>query len=55
LKLASPEATTLTLLSLKRGLPPDGAKLLKARPATAAPSQEGDQTVLAATITIPAR
>jgi hypothetical protein len=55
LKLASPEATRLTLLSLKRGLPPDGAKLLKARPDTAVPSQEGDQTVLAASVAVPAR
>jgi hypothetical protein len=55
LKLASPEATTLTLLSLKRGVPTAGAKLLKARPDTAVPSQEGDQTVLAASVAVPAR
>jgi hypothetical protein len=48
-------ATTLTLLSFQRGLPPDGAKLLKARPDTAVTSQEGDQTVLAAMIAVPAR
>ena len=33
----------------------NGAKLLQARPDTAVASQEGDQTVLAATIAIPAR
>jgi hypothetical protein len=55
LKLGSSAATTLTLLSLKQGLPPDGAKLLKARPATAVASQGGDQTVLATTVAIPAR
>jgi hypothetical protein len=55
LKLGSSSATTLTLLSVKQGLPPDGAKLLKARPAEAVASQSGDQTVLAATVAIPAR
>jgi hypothetical protein len=55
LRLGSSTATTLTLLSLKHGLPPDGTRLLKARPVTAVASQEGDQTVLAATVAIPAR
>ena len=35
------------------GLPPDGAKLLKARPATAVPSQMGDGTVLVSMLEIP--
>ena len=55
LKLASPKATPLELLSVKHGLPGEGAKLLKARPVTAVPSQEGDVTVLAGSIAIPAR
>lgn len=35
------------------GLPPDGAKLLKARPHTAVPSQMGDGTVLISKLQIP--
>lgn len=55
LNLASPNGAMLTLLSLKRGLPPDGTKLLKARPITATASQRGDETILAAYVAIPAR
>jgi hypothetical protein len=53
LRLASNAPMTLTLLSYRRGLPPQGARLLKARPATAQPSQEGDETVLAAKLAVP--
>jgi len=53
LKLASHAPLTLTLMSYRRGLPPEGAKLLKARPATAQPSQTGDVTVLAAKLAVP--
>ena len=55
LKIAAPGPVAVTLLSLTRGLPPDGAKLLSARPKTAVPSQTGDMTVLAGSIAIPAR
>lgn len=55
LRLASATPFTLTLRSYRRGLPPEGAKLLKARPATAQPSQMGDTTVLAAKIAVPGR
>jgi hypothetical protein len=54
LHLASSVPLTLTLLSYRAGLPPEGAKLLKARPATAQPSQMGDVTVLAAKLAVPA-
>jgi hypothetical protein len=43
------------LLAYRAGLPPEGAKLMKARPPEAVPSQGGDRTVLAAKIAIPAR
>jgi hypothetical protein len=55
LRLASHAPLTLTLLSYRAGLPPEGARLLKARPATAQPSQTGDVTVLAAKIAVPGR
>ncbi|MBW8708454.1 MAG: M28 family peptidase, partial [Alphaproteobacteria bacterium] len=55
LQLASPDAVSLTLVALRRGLPPDGKKLQAARPADAVPSQGGDQTMVAATIAVPAR
>jgi hypothetical protein len=55
LNLASSKPVSLELLSYRAGLPPDGAKLLKARPPEAVPSQGGDRTVLAAKIAIPAR
>jgi hypothetical protein len=53
LRLASHTPLSLTLLSYRAGLPPEGAKLLKARPATAQPSQGGDITVLAAKLAVP--
>ena len=55
LRLASSAPFTLDLLVYRRGLPPDGAKLLAARPADAVPSQGADRSVLAAKIAIPAR
>ena len=55
LELGSSEAFDVTLVAYARGLPPDGAKLLKARPVWAVPSQGGDRTALAAKIAIPAR
>ena len=55
LKLASSSPLALDLRVYRRGLPPEGAKLLAARPADAVPSQGGDRTVLAAKIAIPAR
>ncbi|HWX89830.1 MAG TPA: hypothetical protein VNY75_05955, partial [Rhizomicrobium sp.] len=54
LRLGSSQALSLLLVAQRRGLPLDGAKLLKARPAEAVPSQEGDSTLLAAKIAIPA-
>ena len=55
LHLGSSDAVNLMLMARRRGLPPDGAKLQRARPADAVPSQNGDQTLLAATIAVPAR
>ena len=55
LHLGSPDPVALLLVAQRRGLPPDGAKLQRARPADAVPSQGGDQTLLAATIAVPAR
>jgi hypothetical protein len=53
LRLASHAPLTLTLLSYRASLPPEGSKLLKARPTTAQPSQAGDVTVLAAKLAVP--
>ena len=55
LNLASSKPVTLQLLAYSAGLPPDGAKLLRARPPEAVPSQGGDRTIWAAKIAIPAR
>jgi hypothetical protein len=55
LDLGSSRPVELTLLANKRGLPPRGAKLLKARPPEAVPSQAGDRTILAARIALPGR
>jgi hypothetical protein len=44
---------SLTLIARRRGLPPEGARLLKARPTWAVPSQAGDVTLLARKIEIP--
>jgi hypothetical protein len=55
LQLGSPKPVTLELLAYRAGLPPDGAKLLNARPPEAVPSQGGDRTLLAVKIAIPGR
>ena len=55
LRLASSKPVELLLVDLRQGLPPDGERLLKARPVEAVPSQIGDSTMLAAKIAIPAR
>jgi hypothetical protein len=55
LHLGSSRQVDIMLLAYRAGLPPDGAKLLKARPPEAVPSQGGDRTILAAKIAIPAR
>jgi len=55
LRLGSSQGFNLLLLALRRGLPPDGERLLKARPPEAVASGAGDRTMLAAKIAIPAR
>jgi hypothetical protein len=55
LRLASSAALSLDLRLYRRGLPPEGAKLVAARGPLAVPSQGGDRTVLTAKIAIPAR
>ncbi len=54
-KFGSSRPVELLLLANKRGRPPHGAELLKARPPEAVPSHAGDGTVLAARIAIPGR
>ena len=53
--LQASEPQSVTLIARRNGLPPTGAKLIAARPTDATPSQEGDVTLRAVTITIPAR
>jgi hypothetical protein len=55
LKFGSSRPVELLLLANKRGLPPQGARLLKARSPEAVPSHAGDSTVLAARIAVPGR
>lgn len=55
LRSGSSQPWELLLVAYKRGLPPQGAKLLKARPPEAVPSQAGDRTALAARIAVPGR
>jgi hypothetical protein len=43
------------LESYRQGLPPEGARLLAARPAQAVPSQGGDRTVVAFKVALPVR
>ncbi len=49
----SPAPATLILNAQRRGLPPEGEKLMKARPSWAVPSQTGDRTVLVSRIVLP--
>ena len=55
LEFSSPAPVNLTLIARRRGLPPAGAKLLKARPAWTVPSERGDETLLAASVAVPGR
>ena len=55
LRLSSSEPLELMLVSQKRGLPSDGAKLLKARGADAVPQQQGDRIMLVGRAQIPGR
>jgi hypothetical protein len=55
LQFGSRRPVELLLLANKRGLPPQGARLLKARRPEAVPSQAGDRTILAARIAVPGR
>jgi hypothetical protein len=55
LTLDSTEGFDLALVANRRGLPPQGAKLLSARPSWAVPSYSGDRTAVVAKIGIPAR
>jgi len=50
---ASAVPATLILNAQRRGLPPEGEKLLKARPSWAVSSQTGDRTVLVSRIVLP--
>jgi hypothetical protein len=51
LRMVAP--ASLTLVEMRRGLPPQAAKLLAARPSWAMPSGSGDQTLLATRIAAP--
>ena len=53
LEMANNRALSLTLVSMSRGLPPEGAALVKARGALAVPSRMGDSTLRAVTIRVP--
>ena len=55
LQLGSPKPASLLLSAYHAGLPPDGVKLLKARPPQAMPYQGGDRSMITAKIEIPAR
>jgi hypothetical protein len=55
LKPDSSARLELTLFAYRHGLPPEGAKLLKARPSWAVPDRRGDITAKVAKIVIPAR
>jgi hypothetical protein len=54
LKLDSSVRLELTLFAYRHGLPPEGAKLLKARPSWAVPDRRGDITARVAKIVVPA-
>ena len=53
LKLASKDGFQITLVAYARGLPPEGAKLLQARPSWSVPSRRGDVTAMAQKIAVP--
>jgi hypothetical protein len=53
LRLGAKDKGTVTLLAYREGLPPEGARLLQARPPEAVPSQSGDRTLLVTRIPIP--
>jgi hypothetical protein len=55
LQLGAKDKGVLTLLAYRYGLPPEGARLLQARPPQAVPSQSGDRTLLVTRIAIPER
>jgi hypothetical protein len=55
LELGSSSSVQLTLIARRRGLPPQGVKLIKARPSWAVPSQAGDATLLGTSVPVPAR
>lgn len=54
LHLGTTAAFDMLLQSVRRGLPPEGMALLKARPPQAVPSQSGDVTLLMRKIIVPA-
>jgi hypothetical protein len=55
LLVGSREPIALTVAGQIGGLPPDGTKLLVARPKAAVPSQSGDVTVVTTRVTIPGK
>jgi len=55
LEWGSQDKGILTLLAYRQGVPPEGTRLLKARPPEAVASQSGDRTLLVTRIEIPAR
>lgn len=55
LTVETPNAMELTLIANRRSLPAGGEKLQNARPATNVTYQQGDETLLAGTVNIPAR
>jgi len=55
LELGAKDKGVLTLLAYHYGLPPEGARLLKARSPEAVPSQSGDRTLLVTRLEIPQR
>lgn len=55
LTLTADQTTALQLTALWRGLPPGGAKLQRARPDWAVPSQDGDVSLAMTNVAVPAR
>jgi hypothetical protein len=55
LTLGNTGAVVIPVAERRYGLPPFGAALAAARPATAMPSQSGDGTILATSVALPAR